>query len=85
MMAYIFREGIFLNRGMAILFVFDFSRCQRVAYLLSFFVLYIIRSEFRIVVSATTSLYKRCSVRLYLQLFVEELISYLRYVFAFVY
>jgi hypothetical protein len=38
-----------------------------------------LRSEFRVVISVTISAYKRCSVRLYLQLFVEGLMSYLRY------
>ena len=34
-------------------------------------------SEFRVVMYAALSAYKRCSVRLYLQLFVEGLVSYL--------
>ena len=39
-----------------------------------------LRSEFRVVMSVTISAYKRCSVRLYLQLFVGWLMSYLCYV-----
>ena len=38
-----------------------------------------LHSEFSVVVSFTISTLKRCSVRLYLQLFVRELMSYLRY------
>ena len=38
-----------------------------------------LRSEYRVVVSITISAYKRCSVRLYLQLFVGRLMSYLRF------
>ena len=44
-----------------------------------------LHSEFRVVVSLTISAYKRCSVRLYLQLFVRELMSYLRYLCLFAY
>jgi hypothetical protein len=36
-------------------------------------------SEFRVVITVTISASKRCSVRLYLQLFVGGLMSYLRY------
>jgi len=39
----------------------------------------LLRSAFRVVMSVTVSAWKRCSVRLYLQLFVVALISYLRY------
>ena len=35
-----------------------------------------LRSEFRVVMSATISVYKRCSVRFYLQLFVVGLMSH---------
>jgi ABC-type Co2+ transport system permease subunit len=42
-----------------------------------------LRSEFRVVMSVTISLYKRCSVLLYLQLFVGGFISYLRYLCLF--
>ena len=38
-----------------------------------------LRSEFRVVMSATMSTYKRCSFHLYLQLFVGRFMSYLRY------
>ena len=38
-----------------------------------------LRSELRVVMSVTISTWKRCSVRLYLQLFVGGLMSYLRY------
>ena len=38
-----------------------------------------LRSAFRVVLSATTSAWKRFSVRLYLLLFVEGLMSYLCY------
>ena len=44
-----------------------------------------LRSEFRIVVSVTMSALKRCSVRLYLWLFVGVLVSYLRYLCCFTY
>jgi hypothetical protein len=37
-----------------------------------------LRSKFRIVMSITISAYKQYSVRLYLQLFIEWLMSYLR-------
>ena len=40
-------------------------------------------SEFRVVMSVTISSYKRCSVRLYLPLFVGWLMSYLRYLCLF--
>ena len=43
-----------------------------------------LRSEFRVGMSVTISAQKRCSVRLYLQQFVGELISYLRYLCLFV-
>jgi len=42
-----------------------------------------LRSEFHIVMSVTISAYKRCLVRLYLQLFVEGIMSYLRYLCLF--
>ena len=42
-----------------------------------------LRSEFRVVMSVTISAYKSCSVRLYLQLFVRELMSYLPYLCLF--
>jgi hypothetical protein len=35
--------------------------------------------------SVTISLYKRCSVRLYIQLFVGEFISYLCYLYLYAY
>jgi hypothetical protein len=38
-----------------------------------------LRSEFRVVMYAALSAYKRCSVCLFLQLFVEGLVSYLYY------
>ena len=38
-----------------------------------------LRSEFRVVMSVTISASTRCSVRLYLQLFVAGNMSYLRY------
>jgi len=38
-----------------------------------------LRSEFRVAMSVTIPAQKRCSVRLYLQFFVEGIISYLRY------
>ena len=41
------------------------------------------RSEFRFVMSSTISVYKRCSVLFYLQLFVGGLMSYLRYLCLF--
>ena len=43
-----------------------------------------LRSEFRVVMSVTISAYKLCSVRLYLQLFVGGLMSYLRYFCVYV-
>jgi hypothetical protein len=42
-------------------------------------------SEFRVVMFITISASKQCSVRLYLQLFVGGLISYLRYLCLFTY
>ena len=42
-----------------------------------------IRSEFRVLMSVAISEYKRCSVRLYLQLFVGGRMSYLRYLSLF--
>jgi len=42
-----------------------------------------LRSEFSVVMSATISAQKRRSIRLYLQLFVEEFKSYLRYLCLF--
>jgi hypothetical protein len=53
-----------------------------VAHLFSFFVLsyYVsLRSEFCVVMFVTISAQKRCSVRLYLQLFVGGLMSYFHY------
>jgi hypothetical protein len=44
-----------------------------------------LHSEFRVVMSVTISALKRYSVRLYLQLFVGGLMSYLRYLCLFVY
>ena len=54
---------------------------------LVFFVVYYVsfRFEFRVVMSVTISAYKRCSARLYLQLFVGGLISYLYYLRLFAY
>ena len=52
----------------------------RVAHLFCFFVLYYylsLRSEFRVVLPVTIFAWKRCSVRLYLQLFVGGRMSYL--------
>ena len=40
-------------------------------------------SEFRVVVSVAVPAQERCSVRLYLQLFVVGLMSYLRYLYLF--
>ena len=40
-------------------------------------------SEFRVVMSVMISAYKRCSIRLYLQLFVVGLMSYLRQLCSF--
>ena len=37
-----------------------------------------LRSEFRVVMSVRISVEKRCSVRLYLKVFVEGLMAYLR-------
>ena len=67
-----------------------FSGGDRVANLFRLFLLlsyYVpLRSGFRVVMSAALSAYKRCSVHLYLQLFVGGLMSYLRYLcFCFVY
>ena len=42
-----------------------------------------LRSMFRVVMSVTISAYKRCLVRLYLQLFVGGLMSYIRYLCLF--
>jgi hypothetical protein len=42
-------------------------------------------SEFRVVMSVAISAYKRCSVRFYLELFVEGFYSYLRYLCLFTY
>jgi hypothetical protein len=56
-------------------FVF-FSFCVLFS-LLSYYVS--LRSELRIVMSATISAYTQCSIRLYLQLFVWGIMSYLRY------
>jgi len=44
-----------------------------------------LRFEFRVVMSATISVCIRCSVRLYLLLFVGRLMSYLRYLYLFTY
>jgi hypothetical protein len=41
-------------------------------------------SEFRVVMTVAISALKRCSVRLYLQLFVGGIMSYLRYLCLFV-
>jgi hypothetical protein len=60
----------------------------RVEHLFSFCVLSYcvsLRSGFRVVMSLTISGYKRCSIRLYLQLFVGGLMSYLRYLCLFAY
>ena len=46
-------------------------------FVLSYYVT--LRSKFRVVISVTISSYKRCSVRLYLQLFVGWPMPYLRY------
>ena len=46
---------------------------------------WVIYSEFCVVKSVTISAYKRCSVRLYLQLFVGGLVSSLRFLCLFVY
>ena len=43
------------------------------------------KNEFRVVMSVTICTCKRCSVRLYLQLFVVGLMSYLRYLCLFSY
>ena len=52
--------------------------------ILKIIVLYIFDiSEFRVVVSVAVSAQERCSVRLYLQLFVGGLMSYLRYLYLF--
>ena len=56
-------------------FVF-FSFCVLFS-LLSYYVS--LRSELRIVMSATISAYTQCSIRLYLQFFVGGIMSYLRY------
>jgi len=59
----------------------------RVAHLLGFLccpIMYLC-SEFRVVMSVMISGWKRCSVCIYLQLFVGGLISYLRYLFLFGY
>ena len=42
-----------------------------------------LRSEFRVVMSVTISAYKRCSIRLHLQVFVGRLMYYLRYLCLF--
>ena len=42
-------------------------------------VLCIVRSEFHVVMSVAISAYKRCSVRIYIQLFVGGLMFYLRW------
>ena len=55
-----------------------------VAHLFSFFMLsyYVsLRSQFRVVMSVTIPAYKRCSVRLYLQLFVARIMSYCVFVY----
>ena len=60
----------------------------RVAHHFSFFVLSYcvsLRPEFRVVMSVTISAYKLYSVRLYLQLFVGEHVSYLLYSCLFAY
>ena len=44
-----------------------------------------LRSEFRVVMSVTIPALKRCSVRLFLQSFVEGLMAYLHYVCLFGY
>ena len=44
-----------------------------------------LRSEFRVVKSTVIPASTRCVVRLYLQLFVGELMSYLRYLCLFAY
>ena len=46
---------------------------------------YVLRSEFRVVLSTTISAWQLCSVRLYLQLFVGGLMTYLYVFFMFVY
>ena len=58
------------------------------SHLVSIFVLsyYVsLRSEFRVVMSVTISASKRCSDRLYLQLFVGGFMSYLHYLCLFTY
>ena len=59
----------------------------RVAHLLIFVLsCYVsLRSEFRVVMSVTISAYKRCSIRLYPQVFVGDLMSCLPYLCMFAY
>ena len=61
------------------------KRSNRVVYVVpfipSFTINVYLRSEFCVVMSVTISTQKRCSVRLYFQLFVRGLMSYLRYLY----
>jgi hypothetical protein len=62
------------------------STPRQILYLMRAHVYYVpLRSEFRVVISATFFAYKRCSVRHFLQLFVGGLVSYLRYLRLFGY
>ena len=54
---------------------------QVVPFMPSFTINVSLRSEFCVVMSVAISTQKRCSVRLYLQLFVGGLMSYLRYLY----
>ena len=59
--------------------------CLRIVMSNTFYYQMSLRFEFRVVISATISAWERYSVRLYLQLFVGWIISYLRYFCLFVY
>ena len=67
-----FTSGLFLVGSVLLIFLF---------FVLSYYVS--LRSEFRVVMSVTISAKKRCSVRLYLQLFVVGFMSCLRSLYLF--
>ena len=64
-----YKKHLWCFYGVRVAHVFRFLCCPIIS----------LRSEFRVVMFVTISAYKLCSVRLYLQLFVGGLMSYLCY------
>ena len=82
----VFEKSCVIRSFLIILIHSQFCDGVRVLPFLVFCVCYYVslRFEFRLVRSVTISAWKWCSVRLYLQLFEGELMSYLRYLCLFV-